>query len=92
MLKVEQVAIKLNCSVYTINTWYRWKKTHADSPYAELLPEPIKGGERNTRYWHEIDIAKLKKFKKTIPHGRNGILGDTTQKHKRRQKDGKNES
>jgi len=82
------VADKLNCKVSTINLWYAFKKENSteDSKYysyAKMLPEYTRGskGPRGTRYWTEEDIEKLREFQQSIPHGRNGILGDVTKRY-----------
>lgn len=87
--QIEWVAIQLGCSTQTINAWYRWKKLHPEHEFAKLLPEPKKRYAHDKRLWSELDIEMLREFQKTIPHGRNGILGDVTQKSLRRKKNGK---
>jgi hypothetical protein len=88
LLKIEEVAVLLDCSIQTINTWYRWKRYNPDDELASLLPEYIQKGTRNTRYWKSDDIPNFRKFKQSIVYGRNGKMGDITQ---RRIKDGKKE-
>ena len=80
LLKIEEVALTIGSSVQTINNWYRWKNLHPESEYANLLPDYFQDGPKQTRYWRSEDIHKLIEFKISIPHGRNGILGDITQK------------
>lgn len=79
LVKIEELAVMISTSVQTINNWYRWKALHPESEFAELLPDYIQEGNRRTRYWKTSDAWKLIVFKTTIPHGRNGILGDITQ-------------
>ncbi len=86
LLKVEEVAVTLGCSVKTVNNWYAFKKLKPDNEYAKLLPDFIQNGNRQTRYWKSSDIWKLIEFKNTIPQGRNGVLGCVTQKYYRREK------
>lgn len=81
LCKIEEVALIVGVSTQTINIWYRWKKNHPDHDLASLLPDFIQSGTRQTRYWKQSDCWSLIKFKQSIPHGRNGILGDTTQKY-----------
>lgn len=75
LLKLEEVAIELGCSCYTINNWYRAKKKNPDNELFDLLPEPRQSGGRQTRYWTQRDINKLKKFSSQLPKGRRGIMG-----------------
>lgn len=89
LYQIEWVAIQLGCSVQTINSWYRWKKVHPEHELVKLLPEPTKKSAHSKRLWTETDIETLRQFQQTIPHGRNGILGDITQKSVRRSKNGK---
>ena len=65
----------------TIENWYMWKRKHPKDKLARLLPDFHQDGNRQTRYWRTSDIPKLIEFKNSIPHGRNGILGDVTQKY-----------
>lgn len=81
LLKLEEVALLVNSSAQTINNWYRWKKLHPEHELAELLPNYIQRGSRQTRYWTQNDIWAITEFKSRLPHGRHGILGDVTQKH-----------
>lgn len=80
LLRIEEVALTINSSVQTLNNWYRWKKLHPDSIYAAMLPDYIQVGNKQTRYWNVEDIGKLIEFKTSIPHGRNGVLGEITQR------------
>lgn len=82
MLTVQEVAVLVGSSVQTINGWYRWKKLHPDHELAKLIPDYTRQqGGRLTRYWNQADIWRLIQFKKTIPQGRFGIMGDVTQKY-----------
>lgn len=81
LLKIQEVACLLGCSVNTINHWYAFKKLEPDNEYSKLLPEFIQNGERQCRYWHQEDMWKLIEFKQNLPKGRNGILGAVTQKY-----------
>ena len=89
-IKIEELAVYIDSSVQTINNWYAWKKTHPDHELAKLLPAPeyVQKGGRKTRYWSADDIHKVIEFKSKLPHGRNGILGDITQRRNRRKKNG----
>lgn len=86
LCKIEEVALIVGVSTATINIWYRWKRSHQDHELVNLLPDFIQSGARQTRYWKQSDCWKLIQFKQAIPHGRNGILGDTTQKYIRKAK------
>ena len=82
-LRIEEVALLVGCSTQTINNWYRWKKLHPDHELAKLLPDYVQIGPRQMRYWDKSAIWSLTEFKNTIPHGKNGILGDITQRRYR---------
>ena len=81
LLNVQAVAFLVGSSIQTISSWYRWKRLHPDHELAQLLPEYVTMGNRNTRYWKRDDVYKLVEFKNSIPQGRNGIMGDVTQKY-----------
>ena len=82
LLNANEVAVVVGISIQTLNNWYRWKKINPTHEYARLLPkyQQVKG--RSARLWSVDDINSLVEFKQKIPHGRNGILGDVTQKRK----------
>jgi len=87
ILKIEEVALLVGSSAQTINNWYRWKRQNPDHPLATLLPDYYQDNPRQTRFWKKSDIWSLTEFKNSIPHGRNGILGDITQKRSRKMKE-----
>lgn len=87
MMRLEEVAVLINVSGKTINNWYMFKKQFPDNEYAQMLPEFIQNGNRQTRYWKESDIAKLLMFKRAIPIGRKGIMGAITQKYLKKKGD-----
>ena len=86
LLRIEEVALLVNTSTQTINNWYRWKKLNPNHELAKLLPDYIQEGPRQTRYWKKADVWTIAEFKSSIPHGRNGILGEITQKSARANK------
>lgn len=81
LLKVQEVSFLVGVSIQTISSWYRWKALHEDHELAKLLPEYVRQGNRRTRFWKQSDVWKLIEFKQSIPIGRNGIMGDVTQKY-----------
>ncbi len=81
LLNATQVSLLVETTVPTLNMWYRWKKLHPEHELATLLPTYTTIGARGTRYWTMDDVDSLIQFKKAIPKGRNGILGDVTQKY-----------
>lgn len=91
LLKIEEVAVLIDSSIQTINIWYQWKRANPENEFALLLPDYIQKGTRNTRYWHQKDIPRLIKFKQSVPHGRNGVMGEITQRRKEK-KNGKKKS
>lgn len=88
LLRIEDVAVEIGRSVFTINLWYRFKKQNPDNKYAKLLPDFYQlEGERQTRYWKKSDIPKLLAFKDALPRGNGGVMGDVTQKYYRKKKE-----
>lgn len=79
-INVTTVSFLVGVTVQTVTSWYKWKDLHPDHELAKLLPEYSRG-ERNARLWDKADIWKLIEFKKSIPQGRNGLMGDVTQKY-----------
>ena len=81
LLKLEEVAVLIGSSSKSINNWYWFKRENPDNEYAQMLPDYVQEGGRQTRYWRESDIWKLLTFKQSIPQGRNGVMGSITQKY-----------
>ena len=82
LLTVQEVATSVGCSVQTINGWYKWKALNPDEELAQLLPEYTQlAGGRNTRYWQQADVWRLIQFKQNVTQGRNGFMGEVTQKY-----------
>ena len=88
LLSAMEVCVLLDCSIYSLNTWYTFKRNNPDNEYAKKLPDFINldAGTRRKRYWKQSDIGKLIEFKATLPHGRNGVLGSITQKYAKKGK------
>ena len=84
-LKIEEVALLVGVSTQTINIWYRWKRCNLDNPLASLLPEYEQHGARQTRQWKQSDVWSLVNFRNSIPKGRNGIMGEITQRQKKKE-------
>ena len=91
LLTALEVCLLAHCSYNALNYWYRWRAQNPDNEYAKLLPDYIQYSERQARYWKREDVAKIIQFRETVPQGRNGIMGDVTQKYRRakRKKDRK---
>lgn len=79
-----EVCVLVGISIYTLNNWYKFKKTNPKNKYAKMLPKFVQKTDRQTRYWKREDIPKLITFKTSIPHGVNGVMGDATQKYYRK--------
>ena len=88
LLTATQVAAQAGISIQTLNIWYKFKRDNPEHELAKLLPNYMEG-ERRTRYWKTSDVYKLIEFQTNLPKGRNGVMGDITQKYYR--KDNKNE-
>lgn len=86
LVKVEELAMRIGSSVPTISSWYRWKRANPEHEMAKMLPEFERHGAHRTRYWREEDIEKIMEFKRSIPQGRNGVMGSITQKYVKKDK------
>ena len=86
LVKVEELAMRIGSSVPTISSWYRWKRANPEHEMAKMLPEFERHGAHRTRYWREEDIEKIMGFKRSIPQGRNGVMGSITQKYVKKDK------
>ena len=82
LLSKEEVAVAVGVSYQTINIWYKFKEENPDNEYAKILPEPITIGRQ--KMWSKTSINDLRKFKNTLPKGRNGIMGSVTQRYLRK--------
>lgn len=81
LLNVTEVAVCVGASIQTISSWYKWKSLHPEHEMAKLLPDYTQVGNKRTRYWKPSDVLGLRKFKESIVQGRNGLMGDVTQKY-----------
>lgn len=79
LMNVNEVAVLIGSSIQTISSWYRWKNLNPDHALAQYLPDYVQIGNRRQRFWHSSDVWKLIEFKKAIPQGRNGVMGEVTQ-------------
>ena len=86
LLTAMEVSVLVGISSQTLNIWYTYKRQNPNSEYAKKLPEYTQSGNKQTRYWKYEDVYKLIEFKAALPHGRNGIMGDITQKYCRKDK------
>ena len=82
-IKIEEVCCMIDSSIQTVNNWYKWKRDNPENELASLLPDYTQNGPRQTRYWEREDVWKFLEFKKSIIHGRNGVMGDVTQRRKK---------
>ena len=90
MVKVQELAMMIDTSAQTISSWYRWKAKNPEHELAKLLPEYTRiEGCRRTRFWKESEVWRLAEFKRSIPQGRNGLMGEVTQKYVTRGRDEK---
>ena len=92
ILTAQDVAVLVNTTVPTLNTWYKWKALNPENSIAKLLPEYTRQGNRRTRYWRPEDIDKILEFKSKILKGRAGFLGQVTQKYAKHKKEEPNEN
>lgn len=88
LLNLNEIALLVGVSTQTINSWYKWKKLHPEHELTKLIPDFTRIGNRNTRYWKQADAWQLIEFRSSIPQGRNGIMGDVTQRYYHKKKRG----
>ena len=90
MLRIEEVAVLLDCSINTINSWYRFRAQNPDNEYAKILPDYVQeGGKTGIRLWKRSDIPKFVEFQIKRPVGRAGVMGTVTQKYVKHTNGGK---
>ena len=80
-LTAQQVVVLLGISENTLNFWYRFKRDNPDNEYAKLLPEYVKASEKSRRLWKKDDLWKFAEFQKSLPKGRNGVMGEVSSKY-----------
>lgn len=81
LINVQEVAYRVGCSIQTISGYYKFKNENPNNEYSLMLPDFVRQGNRNTRYWRESDVAAIIRFRNSIPQGRNGALGSVTQRY-----------
>lgn len=80
-ITIQELAFLVGCSAQTIGSYYKFKKENPNNELAKILPDFVRIGKRNTRYWKEEDAEVIKEFRKNLPQGRNGALGSVTQRY-----------
>lgn len=90
LFTMDETAVAVGVTRQTMYYWYRFKAKEPNNDYAKLLPNPITIGRQ--RFWSKSDINALMRYKKSLPKGRNGVMGCVTQAYtasnKRRNSDG----
>lgn len=84
LLSLQEVALLINRSPFTVSMWYKWKRENPDNELTELLPDYIQEKERGKRMWRESDVYTLLEFEKKLVRGRNGIMGSVTQRYQKK--------
>ena len=69
-ITVTELSKLVGCSVQTIGSYYKFKKENPDNELAKLLPDFVRIGRRNTRYWKREDAEAIKEFRKRYPQKR----------------------
>ena len=82
-LTANEVVNILGISINTLNNWYKFKRDEPDHHLAKLLPdyEIAENEIGRPRKWKQSDITKFFEFKANITVGRNGEMGNITQKY-----------
>ena len=72
-----RVANALDVSVKTLSSWYKWYQDDSIEKPKNFpqLPEYLQEHKNAPRYWTKDGVKQLKKFKKWVPKGRNGVMG-----------------
>lgn len=85
-LTAQEVCFLCGISIYTLNTWYNFKKKHPRHELSKLLPKPKRTNQsdRSPRVWAREDIEKILEFKAKRPRGRNGVMGELQPKCRRK--------
>lgn len=86
MLGKEEVAVAVGISTQTLYNWYKFKENNPDSEYAKMLPDYVIAGVKHQKLWNKDDIGDLRYFKKIIPKGCKGVMGDVTQRYHKKDK------
>ena len=81
LVSAKEVCETVGITDATLSAWYRFKAETPDSELAQLLPDIIRVGPRNARFWKAKDVSKLTKFKLRVPKGCHGVMGSITQKY-----------
>ena len=82
LLTMDEVAVAVGVTRQTVYNWYKFKKKNPDNDYVKLLPEPVQIGRQS--FWNKSDINNMIRFKKSVPHGCKGIMGEITQRYYRK--------
>lgn len=80
LVNAMEVSLLAGITVPTLNRWYKWKHSNPDHELVKLLPDYIRIGNKQTRYWKEKDVYKIIEFRSKLPQGRAGILRKTKEK------------
>lgn len=74
-----EAANAVGISPMTLNAWYRNdnKMKRDNEGYVSKLPQPVRTKllPRHPKVWTESQVNELRKFKKNMVHGKNGIYG-----------------
>lgn len=82
LLSATKVCYHLDITARTLDLWYKWYELAKDKPKdTPILPPYVQKNKRGKRLWKSEDIKLLKEFKKWIPKGRGGIMGEFSQKY-----------
>ena len=87
LLNAQEISVLTGISLKTLDMWYMWKRKHPEHELAQMLPDYVQEGNRNKRFWKPNAVYELCEFRLALPHGRNGVMGDVTQKYIRRRKE-----
>lgn len=84
LIGIDEIYMKTGIHPNTINTWYRWYDNDSiEKPSCvPHLPVYQQFEKRGKRFWREDDIKFILEFKKWVPKGRAGLMGNVSQTRK----------
>lgn len=93
LMRIEEVAMVLDCNQITLERWYRFKRENPEHEMSKKLPDFMYGmniKNRPVRLWKSTDIPKLKEFQDSVVKGTKGFMGSVSNLYLKKKGDKKN--
>lgn len=76
-MTASEVCNNLGISVKTLTNWYKWyyNDDFEKPKNIPVLPMYEQTHKNGPRFWTVECVEKLKEFQKSLPKGRNGVMG-----------------